>query len=140
MPSLTPTTRLLVQDTCFSVIDFVELKARGRRSRRDRRTAIQDAKLLLTRYTDVLDPSMGKWLQELLREWGENLRVSAPIENLLAAPELLKGEVTLSQANRHHKSVVWVQRALMALAKRRNLRGYMLPQYGADGGDLLETG
>ncbi|MEM9266235.1 MAG: peptidoglycan-binding protein [Cyanobacteria bacterium P01_F01_bin.13] len=133
MPSLTPVTQLLAQDTCFSVIDFVDLRSRGQRSRRDSRAALQDAKMLVTRYVDLLDPGMGKWLQALIQDWGETLTLPDPIENLAAVPELLNGAVTLPQDGRYHSAVVTVQRALMALAKRRNIKDYLLPRYGADG-------
>ncbi len=137
MPTLTSVTRLLVQDTCFSVADFEKLRSRGRWPRR--RAALQDAKLLVTRYADLLDPGMGKWLQTLIQKWGETVTLPEPIENLAAAPELLSGEVTLPQAGRHHATVVTVQRALMALAKRRNEKDYLLPGYGADGDYGRET-
>lgn len=133
MPSLTPATHHLVKDTCFTAADFVQLQARGQRSRRGRLAALRDAQLLVTRYVDVLDPGIGTWLLELMRRWGSTAAPQSPLSDLTAVPQLLAGQVTLSAANRRHPAVTVVQRAIMALAKRRQIQGYMLPKYGADG-------
>lgn len=135
MPVLPPPIKALVSNARFTVADMVAL----RKAIRNQQASIEDAKAIATHFIDTLEPGVGSWLRNLLKENRVNLSLEQPIANLAQETSLLIGQIVLPESGRRHPSVKYVQRALMALASRTGELDYMLSQFGADGDYGNET-
>ncbi|MBE9180812.1 peptidoglycan-binding protein [Oculatella sp. LEGE 06141] len=135
MPILRPPVGTLINNARFSAADLAAL----RKSIQARTATVEDAKLIVSRYADTLEPGVGNQLRSLLRSLGSPHNVEAAIANLASDTGLLNGQVILPDSGRKHPSVRNVQRALIALASRTQQLGYMLPKFGADGDYGNET-
>jgi Putative peptidoglycan binding domain len=125
MPVLPPPIKNLVSNARFTASDVVAL----RKAIQSGQATVEDARAIATQYADTLEPGVGNWLRPLL----QGTSVTLPIANLSAETALLNGQIMLPDSGRKHPAVRSVQRALIALASRTKVLGYMLLQFGADG-------
>jgi Putative peptidoglycan binding domain len=129
MPALSAAAQALVANARFTAVDFIKL----RQAIKNRQATVEDARAIATRYSELLDPGVGSWLKEYLKAQGVNATISMALTNLSGEAALLAGQVILPDAGRNHASVRMVQRALMALANRKQVVGYMVGALGVDG-------
>lgn len=134
MPVLRPPAAAIVKNARFTAAELVAL----RQAIRARTATLQDAKNVAIYFADTLEPGVGSWLKALMQSLGATTNVEFPIPHLGREAGLLNGQVVLPGSGRRHPAVRSVQRALIALASRKQVLDYML-KFGADGDYGAET-
>lgn len=129
MPALSIHTSKLVKDARFTASELVNLEKKIQRGE----TSLKEAEIIAKNYADTLEAGVGNWLNKLLRRFGSGVKVAAAIVNFAEDTALLNGQLIIPDSGRRHPSVRNIQRCLIALASRKQILDYMLPEYGADG-------